>query len=150
VNPDASQQEIRLLAYASMILIGALAVLANLQPVSHLQKLVVFSTSSTASAFLVPLVMLCYWRRANAAGAIAAMLTGVITVVSLYGLGIARDGWQQLEPLRPLSFDPMMWSSVMSLIVGAIVTGLTNKPEERLAAKYFDAEDIASKPVPPI
>lgn len=141
IRPDASQGEIRLLAYLAMIVVGILAVLANLQPVTHLQKLVVFSTSSTAAAFLVPLIMLCYWRRANAAGAIAAMLSGVATVIFLYGQGIVEQGWQQLEPARPLGFDPMIWSCASALVMGSLVTVITPPPADALAAKFFDAEN---------
>jgi Na+/proline symporter len=84
--------------------------------------------------------MLCYWRRANGTGALAAMCAGVLTVVGLYGAGIIHDGdWTKLNPIRPLSFDPMIWGNLVAIVVGLVVTLITLPPEEKLAAKFFDA-----------
>jgi len=141
LRPHATQNEIKFLAYATMIGVGIVAILANIRPVDHLQKLVVFSTTNTGCAFLVPLLMLCYWRRANAQGALAALAAGVLTVIGLYAAGILQDGdWTKLNPIRPLSFDPMIWGNIVAGFVGITVTLLTPAPEEKLAAKFFDAE----------
>ena len=141
IRPEATQTEIRWLAYAAMISVGIIAIAANIRPVNHLQKLVVFSTTNTGCAFLVPLVMLCYWRRANAAGALAAMGAGVLTVISLYGAGIVNDGgWTNLNPIRPLSLDPMIWGNVIACFTGVTVTLLTPPPSDDLASRYFDAD----------
>lgn len=140
IRPHATQNEIRNLAYAAMIGVGVVAILANIRPVDHLQKLVIFSTTNTGCAFLMPLLMLCYWRRANGAGALAAMSAGVLTVVALYGIGVVIDGdWTKLSPYRPLSFDPMIWGNLVAIGMGLMVTVLTPPPEEKLATKFFDA-----------
>jgi Na+/proline symporter len=140
LRPHATQNEIRNLAYVAMIVVGIVAILANIRPVDHLQKLVIFSTTNTGCAFLMPLLMLCYWRRANGAGALAAMSAGVLTVVALYGAGIIHDGdWTKLNPIRPLSFDPMIWGNLVAIAVGLVITLLTPPPEEKLAARFFDA-----------
>jgi SSS family solute:Na+ symporter/sodium/pantothenate symporter len=140
LRPHATQNEIRNLAYVAMIVVGIVAILANIRPVDHLQKLVIFSTTNTGCAFLMPLLMLAYWRRANGTGALAAMSAGVLTVVALYGAGIIHDGdWTKLNPIRPLSFDPMIWGNLVAIAVGLVVTLLTPSPEEKLAARFFDA-----------
>ena len=72
--------------------IAGIGALANIRPVDHLQKLVIFSTTNTGCAFLMPLLMLAYWRRANGTGATAAMCAGVLTVIGLYGAGVVIDG----------------------------------------------------------
>lgn len=140
IRPHATQNEVRNLAYATMIVVGIVAILANIRPVDHLQKLVVFSTTNTGCAFLVPLLMLSYWRRANGIGATAAMCGGVLTVIVLYGVGIAIDGdWTKLRPVSPLSLDPMIWGNVVAAVVGVSVTLITPPPGEKLAARFFDA-----------
>jgi SSS family solute:Na+ symporter/sodium/pantothenate symporter len=140
LRPHATQNEIRNLAYVAMIVVGIVAILANIRPVDHLQKLVIFSTTNTGCAFLMPLLMLAYWRRANGTGALAAMCAGVLTVIALYGAGIVRDGdWTKLSPIRPLWFDPMIWGNLVAIAVGIAVTMLTPPPEEKLAARFFDA-----------
>ena len=49
-----------------MILLGVIGVVANINPVQFLQKLVVFSTTATAGTFVAPALMLAFWRRATA------------------------------------------------------------------------------------
>ena len=62
-------------------------------------------------------------------------------MVGLYAAGIVKDGdWTRLNPIRPLSFDPMIWGNIMAGIVGVTATFLTPPPEENLAAKFFDQE----------
>ena len=92
----------RRLTYAVMILIGAIAVGLNIVPVDKLQMLVTFSSGCAASAFLVPTIMMCYWRRATAAGTMAAMLAGAATALSLNlaGLYVAYAQEDQLRPLH--------------------------------------------------
>ena len=43
-------------------------------PPKYLQLIIVFSSTGMASAFLMPALLGCFWRRATAAGAIAAMV----------------------------------------------------------------------------
>ncbi len=143
-RPHATQNEVRFLAYAAMILVGLLAIAANIYPIDHLQKMVVFSSTNTGCAFLVPLLMLCYWRRANAPGTTAAMIAGVFTVGVLYGMGVYIDGWKAFTPAKPLEFDPVVWGNAAAAVVGIAVTLLTPPPAERIASKFFDAEETAA------
>ena len=52
LRPQAGDAEIRRVSHVVMILFGLIGVAANINPVQFLQKLVVFSTTSTASARL--------------------------------------------------------------------------------------------------
>ncbi|MBW3600488.1 MAG: sodium:solute symporter, partial [Planctomycetes bacterium] len=87
LRPDATPREIQCLTYAAMVLVGLVAVAANLRPVSFLQAIVVFCGSSGAATFVVPAVMAAYWRRATAAGVLAAMLAGAGTSLALLLIG---------------------------------------------------------------
>ena len=77
LRPSATAGELRRLSYLVMIVVGAIAVVANLRPVAYLQAIVVFSGTAAAATFVVPALMIAYWRRATAAGALAAMLAGL-------------------------------------------------------------------------
>ena len=77
--------------------------LLNINPVEKLQMLVTFSSGCAASAFLIPTVMMCYWRRATAAGTIAAMLAGALAAFSLNMVGLViaialQDGLRAVQP----------------------------------------------------
>ncbi|HEX4147867.1 MAG TPA: sodium:solute symporter [Pirellulales bacterium] len=153
VNPVASEVQLRRLTYLVMIVIGAVAVTANLDPVQYLQAIVVFCTSSRAAAFLVPALMAAYWRRGTAAGAIAAMIGGSATMLVLSALGwwqptLAAHGWlpppaaigptTSFRPYLLLGLEPVVWGLAVSLILGAGVSLATRPPREEVLAKLFD------------
>jgi sodium/pantothenate symporter len=148
ISPEASEHELRRLTYLVMIVIGAVAVGLNIFPVKHLQVFVVFSSGCAASSFLMPTVMMCYWRRATSAGTIAAMLAGAIasSALNLAGLAIAiRAGKpSEFHAYELLGFDPLIWGLVSSLLCGVVVSLLTRPPDERLISKLFDAPEVAT------
>jgi SSS family solute:Na+ symporter/sodium/pantothenate symporter len=141
INPQATDHEMRRLTYAVMILIGALAVGLNIVPVDKLQMLVTFSSGCAASAFLIPSVMMCYWRRATAAGTLAAMLAGAATALSLNlaGLYVAYAQNISFAPYMLAGFEPIVWGLGVSLICGIAVSLMTAPPSEEQVSKLFDA-----------
>ena len=143
LNPQASEHELRRLTYLVMIVIGVVAVGLNISPVKHLQTFVVFSSGCAASSFLMPTLMMCYWRHATAAGTIAAMLAGAATAtaLNLTGLVIAiRAGKaSEFHAYELLGFEPLLWGLLSSLVAGVLVSLFTRKPEERLITALFDA-----------
>lgn len=141
--PDASEHELRRLTYIVMIVVGVIAVVLNIFPVKHLQTFVVISSGCAASSFLMPTLMMCYWRRATAAGTIAAMLAGATasSALNLAGLAIAiRAGKpSEFHAYELLGFDPLIWGLASSLLLGVVVSLFTRPPEERLVSKLFDS-----------
>lgn len=143
LNPQATEHELRRLTYIVMIVIGAIAIALNIFPVKHLQTFVVFSSGCAASSFLMPTLMMCYWRRATAAGTIAAMLGGAAasSALNLAGLVIAiRAGKpSEFHAYELAGFDPLIWGLLTSLFMGIIISVMTRPPEDRLVSKLFDA-----------
>lgn len=154
VHRSANEMEIRRMTTLVMIVIGSIGVLANLRPVTFLQALVVFCTSGGAASFLVPAVMACFWRRANAQGAVAAMLSGGGTVGILYvvGLLVPDSGIGPATAFRPyyaLTLEPVVWGILVSALVGSTVTLLTRPPDPRLVARMFDPDPAVSPAASP-
>jgi sodium/pantothenate symporter len=145
LSPQASEHELRRLTYLVMIVVGGIAVALSIFPVKHLQVFVVFSSGCAASSFLMPTLMMCYWRRATAAGTIAAMLAGAAaaSALNLAGLVVAiRAGKaSDFHAFELLGFDPLIWGLLSSLVVGVVVSLLTSPPDERLVSKLFDAAE---------
>lgn len=149
IHAAATDRELRLLSYTVMILVGAVAFAANIQPVEYLQAIVVFSGTGAAATFVVPALMAAYWRRATAAGALAAMLGGASTMIGLYVTGFV-DGWRGFDPMigqatkfRPyflLDLDPIVWGLAASLVCGIVVSLLTSPPQESVVSRLFDAQ----------
>jgi SSS family solute:Na+ symporter/sodium/pantothenate symporter len=145
VNPQATDHEMRRLTYAVMILIGAIAVGLNIVPVDKLQMLVTFSSGCAASAFLIPTVMMCYWRRATAAGTLAAMLAGAATALSLNLAGL-YDAYRDNTSFAPrmlCGFEPIVWGLGVSLMFGIAVSLFTRPPSDEQVSKLFDAPEAA-------
>jgi Na+/pantothenate symporter len=151
LRPAASQVELERLSYFVMILVGIIAVLANIRPVDYLQALVVFSGTGCGATFCVPLLMLVFWRRATVPGMFASMIAGASTMLSSYVLGgVLGYGSSLFGPatsFRPyylLGIDPLIWSLAISAIMGVGVSLITRPGDEALLAKYFNAPDNES------
>lgn len=145
IKPDASERDLKRMAQLGMIAVGVFAVIANLNPVLYLQALVVFSSGGAGASFIVPCLMLCYWRRATATGVLSAMLSGAVTMLTLYLIGFLRPDPMigQATDLRPVFFyglEPMMWGILVSATVGIVVTLFTQPPPAEHVAVLFDAE----------
>jgi Na+(H+)/acetate symporter ActP len=117
----------------------------NISPIEKLQMLVVFSSGCAASSFLMPTLMLCYWRRATAAGTIAAMLAGAAASLALNLIGLVlayqhTGSFAKFQPFYLLQLEPLIWGLLASLVVGVVVSLVTSSPDERLVSKLFDAD----------
>jgi sodium/pantothenate symporter len=147
IKPDASERDLKRMAQLGMIAVGVLAVLLNINPVQYLQALIVFSGGGAGASFIVPGLMLCYWRRATAAGVLAAMLTGAGTMLLAYAIplvfGLPDPMIGQATQFRPFFFchlEPLMWAVLFSAVVGITVTFFTQPPPEEHVSSLFDAE----------
>ena len=163
IRPAATVPEIKRVTYLVMILVGLVAFLANLKPVAYLQALVVFSGTGGAVSFLAPALMAAYWRRATAAGVLAAMIAGTAAVLTLYLIPLAvylttgeiHDPMiGQLTRFRPYylwGLDPVIWGLAASSIAGVLVSLVTQAPPQAVISRLFDSRvESASKPLAPL
>ena len=137
LNPQANAYTMRRLSYIVMVVVGLIAVGANLRPVEYLQAIVVFSGTCGASAFVVPALMAVFWRRATAAGTLAAMLGGTGATLVLYAVGWVGGTFR---PYLLLGLEPLVWGLAASLLAGVLVSLRTAPPDEGRIALCFDAE----------
>jgi len=147
INPQAGSHELRRLSYIVMIVVGAIAVVANLDPPRYLQAVVVFSGTGAAATFCVPALMLAFWRRASEPGMLAAMISGAATVLSLYLTGfLGLAGEQrigQFTGFRPwflCDLDPLVWGLMVSCAAGIGVSLVTRPPDDVHVSRLFDAD----------
>lgn len=143
-RPRAMEREIRVVTYSVVLLVGLIGVLANIRPPQFLQALVVFAAQVAAASFVVPTALACYSRKATAAGVMAAMLGGAATVVSAYVAGMR--GWGDaligqrtgFRPLYLIGLDPIVWALGVSLLLGIVISRMTQPPREKTVARFFD------------
>jgi sodium/pantothenate symporter len=144
INPEATDHDLRTLSRYGMLVVGLIAVALNIKPVAYLQTLVVFASGGAGACFIVPCLMLCYWRRATAIGVGAAMLSGAVTMIAFYVAGILQqpppigpEGG--LRPYYPIGMEPLVFGVLVSAVVGVVVTYCTDPPDEKIVAPMFDA-----------
>lgn len=150
INPEATDHEIRRMTHIVMIVVGAVALLANLNPPNYLQALVVFCTSGQTGAFFAPLVMACFWRRATKQGMLAAMVVGSLTILTLYSTGWIRSWYgypdpgigqaTNFSPYFLFGLEPIVWGILASGVTGVVTSLLTPPPDEKLVAKMFGVQ----------
>ena len=133
-----------------MILLGVIAVAANVQPVRFLQALVVFSATGCAATFAMPALMLAYSRRATAAGAGAAMIAGAATTMALLVAGILLQdqGFDQETAFHSYylgGYHPVMFALPASIVAGIVVSLLSPPPPAAVVARLFDTLPAAGK-----
>ena len=146
INPRASTRTLRLLSSAAMVIVGGIAVVANIRPVAYLQAIVVFSGTGAAATFCMPGLLLAYWRRATVPGIVASMLAGAGSVLGLYVCGFMGVGGDPLigpvtsfRPYYLLGLDPILWGLASSLVVGVVVSLLTPRVDPGIVSAMFDA-----------
>jgi SSS family solute:Na+ symporter/sodium/pantothenate symporter len=159
INPEATDHELQRLSRIGMLIVGVVAVALNIKPVAYLQTLVVFASGGAGACFIVPCLMLCYWRRATAAGVGAAMVSGAITMIGLYSLplilGLLKVAPQEIGPeagFRPYylnGMEPLLYGVLVSSVIGTFVTYCTEPPDEKLVAPLFDAPAESSPALSP-
>jgi sodium/pantothenate symporter len=150
LRPGASEREIEWASYSATVGIGLLAAAIALKPPRYLQLIVVFASAGMASAFLMPVLMGAFWRRATAAGALAAMGVGAGVTLLLYAFGsyLGLRGYDQEIGPPPqgfgafylFGFEPCVWGLLTSLSAGVAVSLLTRPPDPSRVALLFDLQ----------
>jgi len=87
INPNVSERTLKISSYVITALVGVGVMIGALNPPRFLQYVIVFTGSAMGCAFLVPMLLTLYWKRATRSGILAGMLGGFFAVVSLYVLG---------------------------------------------------------------
>lgn len=162
INPKASPETLKRTSYTITALVGFVVVLAALNPPKFLQYIIVFTGTGQGCAFLIPMLLTLYWKRATGPGVLSGMLGGFLAVFGLYVLGWlstwslgesaglagglnAAFGWlpgwgvkphDSFAPLYLLGVDPIVWGTVAALGL-AVGVSLATRPNEEQVRKYY-------------
>lgn len=84
IRPDAEERRIKQVSFGVTGLLGVIVFLLALQPPELLIFLNLFSFGGLEAAFIWPVVLGLYWKYGNKYGAIASMITGMISYVVIH------------------------------------------------------------------
>jgi sodium/pantothenate symporter len=145
INPSVSPRLVRWVSYSTTAVVGLVVTVGALRPPQFLQYLIIFTGAGMGCTFLAPTVLGLYWRRATRAGALAALVSGFLTVLVLWflgAMGVGKEGkegaaGQQFAPLDLFGFDPLVYGLLVSFALGIVVSLFTRPLPASLIDHYF-------------
>ncbi len=126
-NPEPNKiQRVRLLSFITTAILGLIVFGAAFNPPELIVWLNLFAFGGLQAAFLWPLILGLYWKRANAMGALAAMMTGVGTYFYFATFIKRVAGMHVIVPVLSIT-----------LTVFVIVSLLTPEPKKSTIALFW-------------
>jgi sodium/pantothenate symporter len=115
------------MSLASTGVIGVLVFLAAVEPPDLLVWINLFAFGGLEAVFLWPIVLGLYWKKANAAGAVASIVTGVSVFISLTLLKPDMGGIHAIVPTT--------LAALAAFIAGACCG---RAPDSRVVSVFWD------------
>ena len=113
--------KIKRLSFLTTAFLGSISFLIAFNPPSVIVWINLFAFGGLEAAFLLPTLLGLYWKRANAAGAMASMLTGVCSFI----------GISQITS-RVLGMHVIVPSIALALFVFVLVSLITKPPSPEI------------------
>ncbi len=127
-NPTAGERFIKRLSFSATAVLGVAVFLAALTQPPFLVWLNLWSLGGLEASFLVPIVAGLYWKRANAAGAIASMAAGISSYLIFDRL------WN-----RPFGTHTIVLPLALALLAMVGASLLTGGPDRDIVKRFWGA-----------
>ncbi len=134
INPNASEASKLKLNRIMVVLLGVAPIAIANMKLDIVQFVVIAQAAIFGSFFFVPVIIGMVWKRGTTAGAIAAMISGFVTVVGIYGANLANEPWVG---------HPVFWGAGASAVFYVAVSLVTKPVDEQHLALFF--RDIRNK-----
>ena len=128
VNKNATDESVMKLSKVITVIIGILVICFGVFQPGSIFEINLFAFSGMA-IFVVPILFGIYWKKATAKGAIAAVVTGVISLL-LFTLN------PSVKTLA-LGFHALFPTTIISAIVMVIVSKFTKAPSQETIERHF-------------
>ena len=128
VNKNATDESVMKLSKVITVIIGILVICFGVFQPGSIFEINLFAFSGMA-IFVVPILFGIYWKKATAKGAIAAVVTGVISLL-LFTLN------PSVKALA-LGFHALFPTTIISAIVMVIVRKFTKAPSQETIERHF-------------
>lgn len=128
VNKNATDESVMKLSKVITVIIGILVICFGVFQPGSIFEINLFAFSGMA-IFVVPILFGIYWKKATAKGAIAAVVTGVISLL-LFTLNPSVKAFA-------LGFHALFPTTIISAIVMVIVSKFTKAPSQETIERHF-------------
>ena len=128
VNKNATDESVMKLSKVVTVIIGILVICFGVFQPGSIFEINLFAFSGMA-IFVVPILFGIYWKKSTAKGAIAAVVTGVISLL-LFTLN------PSVKALA-LGFHALFPTTIISAIVMVIVSKFTTAPPQETIERHF-------------
>nr|WP_245323569.1 sodium:solute symporter family protein [Methanomicrobium sp. W14] len=136
LRPDATDRQVLRLSQICVVVVAIVSILLAFNPPEMLAFLIWMGIGVMLSTFAVPFLAGLYWRRATKEGAIAAVLTGLVTS------GMFGYYYQYIDKL-PMHFS--IYSFACAIIAMIVVSLITPKNSEEVLDKTLTGFYIQPK-----
>jgi sodium/pantothenate symporter len=133
IHPQADDRRLKWVSRGTIVAVGLVSVISAIWPPEYLQTLIVLGGSLAAAAFLPPVVLGLYWRRATASGAFAAMVSGPAVVYLVYK-----------KPAVGLGLGFFVWGLAAAFVAGLAVSLATQPPPAEHVDSLFEGTTPAA------
>lgn len=132
INPRADERTVERYSVIINLVLGLVILAAAVRPPSLIIWINLFAFGGLEAAFFWPLLLGLYWKRANAAGALASQIVGVAAFIFL----------SKVLP-RPFGMHPIVATLGLSLIAFLVTAYLTRPPEFGTLKRFWGVGEEA-------
>ncbi|QNE89354.1 sodium/proline symporter PutP [Corynebacterium incognita] len=126
-----SQDTLINLSRTMIVAVSLIAAVLAINPSDSILGLVGFAWAGFGSAFGPVVLLSLYWRRLNATGAIAGMITGAVVSLA-WGMSPLSDVLYEIVP-----------GFFLALVVTVVVSRMTKAPNEKITSEFDRATKLA-------
>jgi len=126
INPKADAGRVKILSFLTTAILGLIIIVAAINPPSLVIWINLYAFGGLEATFFWVLILGLYWKRANAAGAIASMSVGITSFM------LISKFWP-----RPFGTHPIILAMLLGLAAFIIGTYATSRPKDETIEKFW-------------
>ncbi len=128
INPNASEGVVLFWSRAVLVIVAVLCALAALTRPALIVQMVAWAFSIAAASFFPAVFLGIWWRRANAQGAVAGMITGLVVTIGY----IILSHFYKIQFFGILTINAGLFGVPANFLVTYIVSMLTAEPSKEV------------------
>ncbi|MDQ0338685.1 sodium/proline symporter [Caldalkalibacillus uzonensis] len=134
INPNASPKQMVLVSRLCILIGGVVGIIVAVFEPPTVFALVIFAFGVLGNSFIVPYVASVYWKKANAMGALCAMIGGAVTNIL----------WTSLELESATAIHPFIAGLLVSILGMVIGNQFGQTPSQRIQEAFDEAKGLRS------